>query len=46
MEHLFELATNPANQFWEVPDAEHSQSYKTHPAEYIERVGGFLAGLE
>jgi pimeloyl-ACP methyl ester carboxylesterase len=46
MQRLFELATNPANQFWEVSDAEHSQSYKTHPAEYIERVDGFFSGLE
>lgn len=46
MQLLFDLATHPANQFWEVPDAEHSQSYKTHPADYIERVGGFLSGLD
>jgi predicted alpha/beta hydrolase len=46
MQLLFELATNPANDFWEVPEAEHSQSYKTHPAEYIERVDGFLSALD
>jgi pimeloyl-ACP methyl ester carboxylesterase len=46
MQLLFELATNPANDFWEVPDAEHSQSYKTHPAEFMERVDGFLSALE
>jgi pimeloyl-ACP methyl ester carboxylesterase len=46
MQLLFGLATNPANQFWEVPDAKHSQSYKTHPAEYIERVDGFLSALD
>jgi pimeloyl-ACP methyl ester carboxylesterase len=46
MQLLFELATNPANEFWEVPDAEHSQSYKTHPDEFIERVDGFLSALD
>jgi pimeloyl-ACP methyl ester carboxylesterase len=46
MQLLFELSTNPANQFWEVPDAEHSQSYKTHPAEFMERVDGFLSALD
>jgi pimeloyl-ACP methyl ester carboxylesterase len=46
MRLLFELSTNPANQFWEVPDAEHSQSYKTHPAEFMERVDGFLSALD
>lgn len=46
MELLFELSTHPANQFWEVSDAEHSQSYKTHPAEYIDRVDGFFSGLD
>jgi pimeloyl-ACP methyl ester carboxylesterase len=46
MQLLFDLSTNPANQFWEVPDAEHSQSYKTHPDEYIERVDGFFSALD
>jgi pimeloyl-ACP methyl ester carboxylesterase len=46
MQLLFDLSTNPANQFWEVPDAEHSQPYKTHPAEYIERVDGFFSALD
>lgn len=43
MHQLFMISTNPANEFWEVSDAEHSQSYKTHPAEYIERVDNFLS---
>lgn len=46
MQLLFALSTHPANQFWEVPDAEHSQSYKTHPAEYIEKVNGFFSALK
>ena len=45
MEQLFRLSVNPANDFWEVAGAEHSQSYKTHPAEYIERVDGFLSAV-
>jgi pimeloyl-ACP methyl ester carboxylesterase len=46
MQLLFSLSTNPANQFWEVPGAEHSQSYKTHPAEFMERVDGFFSALD
>lgn len=46
MQLLFSLSTHPANEFWEVGDAEHSQSYKTHPADYIEKVDGFLSALE
>lgn len=43
MQQLFQLAPNPANEFWEVSDAEHSQSYKTHPAEYMEKVDDFFS---
>jgi pimeloyl-ACP methyl ester carboxylesterase len=43
MQRLYQLAPNPANQFWEVSDAAHSQSYKTHPADYIEMVDGFFS---
>jgi pimeloyl-ACP methyl ester carboxylesterase len=46
MQLLFELATSPANDFWEVPDAEHSQSYKTHPEEFIDRVYGFFHEID
>jgi len=45
MQLLFSLSTHPANEFWEVSDAEHSQSYKTHPADYIEKVDGFLSAM-
>jgi pimeloyl-ACP methyl ester carboxylesterase len=43
MQHLYQLAPNPANEFWEVSDAEHSESYKTHQAEYIEKVDSFFS---
>jgi pimeloyl-ACP methyl ester carboxylesterase len=43
MQALYQLAPNPANQFWEVSDAAHSESYKTHPAEYIEKVDDFFS---
>lgn len=46
MRQLYMVSTNPANEFWEVSDAEHSQSYKTHPIEYIQRVDNFLSTLE
>ncbi|MDD5338007.1 MAG: alpha/beta hydrolase [Dehalococcoidales bacterium] len=45
VEALFKASTNPASRIWEVPDAEHSQSYKTHPLEYIEKVDYFLTSL-
>ncbi|MFC1950191.1 alpha/beta hydrolase [Chloroflexota bacterium] len=43
MHQLFITSSNPANEFWEVNNAEHSQSYKTHPAEYIEKVDNFIS---
>ena len=43
MHRLFRVSGNPANELWEVSDAEHSQSYKTHPAAYIEKVDNFLS---
>ena len=42
MHQLFRASGNPANEFWEVSDADHSQSYKRHPVEYIEKVDKFL----
>ncbi len=43
MERLDAAATNPANEFWEIPDTLHSQGFREHPREYIERVAGFFA---
>jgi pimeloyl-ACP methyl ester carboxylesterase len=42
VQRLYQAATNPANRIWEVPSANHSQSYRTHPLEFIERVDDFL----
>ena len=43
MQRLYRLSVNPANDFWEVAGAKHSQSYKTYPAEFIEKVHRFLS---
>ena len=42
MHNLFRVSGNPANEFWEVRDAAHSQGYRTSPAAYIEKVDLFL----
>jgi pimeloyl-ACP methyl ester carboxylesterase len=42
MHQLFRVSGNPANELWGVSNAKHSQSYKIHPAEYIEKVDKFL----
>jgi pimeloyl-ACP methyl ester carboxylesterase len=44
MEGLYQKARQPGSQFWEVKDCLHSQAYKTYPAEFIEKVDGFLRG--
>lgn len=43
MHQLFRASCNPASEFWEVSNADHSQSYKRHPVEYIEKVDKFLS---
>jgi pimeloyl-ACP methyl ester carboxylesterase len=40
---LFNTCRNPADELWEISGAEHSQSYRKQPGEYIERVDGFLS---
>lgn len=45
MERLFQLSVNLANDFWEVPGADHSRSYDACPAGYIERVHGFFSAV-
>jgi pimeloyl-ACP methyl ester carboxylesterase len=42
MEGMYRKAQRPGSQFWEVKDSLHSQAYRTHPAEFIEKVDGFL----
>jgi pimeloyl-ACP methyl ester carboxylesterase len=41
-QRLFQASSNPANEVWEVGFTEHSQGFRTHPAEYVERVDRFL----
>ena len=43
MLQLFMDSGNPANEFWEVSNSEHSRSYKTYPNEYIDRISNFLS---
>jgi len=43
---LFQTAGNPAAIYWEVNGAKHSEAYRTHPDEYIQKVTDFLdAGI-
>ncbi len=42
VERLFQVSNNPANRIWEVASANHSQSYKSYPLEFIEKVDYFL----
>jgi pimeloyl-ACP methyl ester carboxylesterase len=44
MEELYQKARQPGCQFWEVKGSLHSQAYRTQPAEFIEKVDGFLSG--
>jgi len=40
---LFKVANNPSSELWEVRCAEHSQAYRTHPSEYVEKLCSFFA---
>jgi pimeloyl-ACP methyl ester carboxylesterase len=40
---LYEVSANPANEFWEVTSANHSEGFKVHPSEYVEKVTTFLS---
>ena len=39
---LFKASGNPADEIWEVSGAPHSESYRTFPAEYTEKVDIFI----
>jgi pimeloyl-ACP methyl ester carboxylesterase len=43
-QRLCSISGKPANRIWEVAGAEHSQSYRTFPEEYIRRVDDFIRG--
>lgn len=42
-QQLFNSSNNPANEIWEVTDAEHSQAYKTYPSLYVGRLDAFFS---
>ena len=39
---LLGTSRNSANMLWEVGGAKHSEAYKMHPSEYVERVTDFF----
>jgi uncharacterized protein len=43
MQRLYEASANPADETWEVEGALHSQSYRTVPERFIDRVDEFVS---
>jgi len=43
---MFEASQNPANEAWEAGGSLHSQGFRDHPQEYIDKVDGFLKKLQ
>ena len=43
IQRLYEASANPADETWEVEGALHSQSYRTAPGRFIERVDEFIS---
>ena len=41
-ERLYNAATNPANEIWEVKDSDHSQAFLNYPEEYAGRISNFV----
>lgn len=41
---LYDVRGDPRDSLWIVPNAGHTQSYKTHPIEYVRRVTEFIKG--
>lgn len=39
---LFKASANPVNEFWAVPNAEHSQGYRMFPNMYVEKISNFF----
>ena len=42
---MFGVSVNPANEIWEALASTHSQGFRNHPQEYIDRVDAFLTKL-
>jgi pimeloyl-ACP methyl ester carboxylesterase len=41
-ERLYNAATNPANEIWEVKDSDHSQAFLNYPEEYTGKISSFV----
>lgn len=39
---MYRASTNPASEIWEAADAKHSEGFRVHPQQYIDKVDGFL----
>jgi pimeloyl-ACP methyl ester carboxylesterase len=42
-DELFAAAKNPADELWEIPNALHSEGYKSDPVDYINKVNSFFS---
>ncbi|MGD1039792.1 MAG: alpha/beta hydrolase [Dehalococcoidales bacterium] len=42
-DELFAAAKNPADEFWEIPGALHSEGYKADPVDYVNKVNAFFS---
>jgi pimeloyl-ACP methyl ester carboxylesterase len=45
-QRMLAKAANPASRFWEIPGAPHSEGFKVHPQEYVEKVDNFLQNFK
>lgn len=43
VQKLYAASTNSANEYWEISSANHSEGFKVHPLEYIEKVDSFIS---
>ncbi len=39
---LLQASSGTENELWIVPNAEHSQGYRTMPSEYVEKISNFF----
>jgi len=42
-DELFAATKNPADEFWEIPGALHSEGYKADPVDYVNKVNAFFS---
>jgi dienelactone hydrolase len=43
VQRLYQASTNPADEYWEISSTNHSEGFKIHPLEYIEKVDSFIS---